>query len=268
VILPADIKVRSFLGQDAISFSEIGTLARCEKAWYYSYATEREETAPSKAMALGTDTHAAWGQWHMDGVLEVTPETADSTAFWLMDRYAEFYAGDKIKCIDVEVPVAARLPGGPYFFGFADALFSYKRKLWVGELKTTQSLSNAEYLAQQLQTKLYCWAFRQMGVPVAGAMLDVIRSFRPVRKELPLADSFDRRWLPYSDAELVPAVAEAMAAVQVRRDLIPYAGPELGSPAVRVPLRNVGSSCSWCSHCAPCYGLDVGEVIAADSDAF
>lgn len=259
MILPADIKVRSFLGQDAISFSEIGTLARCEKAWHYSYATEREETAPSKAMQLGTDTHSLWGAYHMGDTMATQDDT--STAWWLMERYAEFYEGDKIKCIDVEVPVAAKLPMGPYFFGFADALFSYKRKLWVGELKTTQTLSNAEYLAQQLQTRLYVWAFRQMGVPVAGAMLDVIRSHRPVRKELPLADSFDRRWLPYTDAELVPAVAEAMAAVMVRNQL-----QGLGDMP-RVALRNVGSSCSWCSHCAPCFGLDVGEVIAAD-DSF
>ncbi len=266
MILPADIKVRSFLGQDAISFSEIGTLARCEKAWDYSYNTEREDTPASKAMQLGTDTHARWGDYHMYGTVPLPSEGAEETSAWLMQRYAEYYSDDKtgltksflLKCIDVEVPVAALLPAGPYFFGFADALFSYKRKLWVGELKTTQNLSNAEYLAQQLQTKLYVWAFRQMGVPVAGAMLDVIRSFRPVRKELPLADSFDRRWLPYSDAELIPAVLEAMSAVQIRKDI----------SAGRAPLRNVGSSCSWCSHCAPCFGLDVGEVIAAESDPF
>jgi hypothetical protein len=257
LILPADLKVRSFLGEDAISFSELGTLARCEKAWQYSYTGEREDSTASKAMQLGTDTHARWGTWLMDGT---TGPDDDSTAAWLIQRYALMYPAHRnpIKCIDVEVPVAAKLPGGPYFFGFADALLSYKRKLWVGELKTTQTLSNAEYLAQQAQTKLYVWAFRQMGVPVAGAMLDVIRSFKPVKKELPLSESFERRWLPYTDAELVPAVAEAMSAVLIRKQLV-----------TRTPLRNVGSSCSWCFHNAACFNLDVGEVIPADdADAF
>lgn len=260
MILPADLKPRSFLGEDAISFSEIGTLARCEKAWQYSYTGEREESSPSKAMALGTDTHARWGDYHMYGTVPLPSEGETETSAWLMQRYAEHYgASDKgLKCIDVEVPVVAQLPGGSNFFGFADALFSYKRKLWVGELKTTQSLSNAEFLSRQLQTRLYVWAFRQMGVPVAGAMLDVIRSFRPVRKELPLADSFDRRWLPYTDAELVPAVAEAMSAVMVRKQL-----QGMGDMP-RVPLKNIGSSCSWCYHCAACFDLDVGEVIEAD----
>ena len=259
MILPPDLKVRSFLGEDAISFSEIGTLARCETAWQYSYTGEREESTASKAMQLGTDTHTAWGAYHMDGELVADP---DATAGWLMERYARFYDDAGLRCIDVEVPLAAKLPGGPYFFGFADALFSYKRKLWVGELKTTQTLSNVEHLAQSLQTRLYVWAFRQMGVPVAGALLDVIRSYKPVRKELPLQDSFDRRWLPYSDSELVPAVAEAMSAVLIRKQLT-------GQGEVpRVALRNIGSSCSWCSHAAPCFGLDVGEVIPAESAEF
>lgn len=255
MILPADIKVRSFLGEDAISFSEIGTLARCEQAWVYAYATEREDSQPSAAMVLGTDTHTLWGDWHMHGAL--SPE--DTTAAWLMERYARYYKRDGVKCIDVEVPVVAKLPMGPYFFGFADALISYKRKLWVGELKTTQQLSNVDYLERTLQTPLYVWALRQMGVPVAGAMLDVIRSYKPVRKELPLEDSFARRWLPYTDGELVRSVARAMRAVHVRKELrgfgdMPY-----------VPLANVGSACSWCSYAAPCFGLDV--QIADESES-
>lgn len=256
MILPADIKVRSFLGADAVSFSEIGTLARCEAAWQYAYCGEREETGPSAAMALGTDTHALWGRWHMEGTLP----SEDTTAAWLMERYALRYPAHRnpLKCIDVEVPVAAKLPGGPYFFGFGDALFAYKRELWVGELKTTATLTNVDYLAQTLQTPLYVWALRQMGVPVVGAMLDVIRSYRPVRKELPLADSFDRRWHRWSDSELVPKVAEAMSANLVRQDL------ESGR---RIPLRNVGSSCSWCSSNAQCFGLDV-EIADESDDAF
>lgn len=244
---------RAFLGQDAISFSEIGTLARCEKAWTYSYDTEREDTGASKAMQLGTDTHALWGAWHMGE----SSTSENETAIWLMRRYAEQYDGDTLRMLDVEVPVAAKLPGGQYFFGWADGLAMYKRQLWVVELKTTQTLSNAEYLQQTLQTRLYVWALRQMGTPVVGALLDVIRSYKPVRKDLPLADSFERRWNRYSDPELVPAVAEAMSAVLVRRQLKDHE---------RVPLRNVGSSCSWCSHCAPCYGLDVTILPEAGDD--
>lgn len=252
-LLPADIEPRSFLGADAISFSEIGTLARCEQAWSYAYDTERERTPASKAMTLGKDTDELYGAYHMGR--DATSE--NDTAMWLMQRYAEHYAKDKLRMVDVQVPVVAKLPAGPYFFGFADGLAMYKRQLWLVELKTTQTLSNADYLEKTLQTRLYCWALRQMGVPVVGAMLDVIRSFRPVRKELPLADSFDRRWNKYTDPQLVPAVAEAMAAVAVRRQL---------QDAERVPLKNIGSACSWCSSQAVCFGLDV--EILPESDEF
>lgn len=254
-LLPSDIEPRSFLGADAISFSEIGTLARCEQAWMYAYNTERESTPASKAMALGTDTHALWGAWHIGQ--DATSE--NETALWLMSRYAEFYAKDGVRMIDVEVPVVAKLPAGPYFFGFVDGLATYKRQLWAVELKTTQTLSNADYLERTLQTRLYVWALRQMGVPVVGAMLDVIRSYRPVRKELALAESFDRRWTKYTDAQLMPAVAEAMAAVQVRNDLTGM------GDRVRVPLKNIGSACSWCSSQAACFGLDV-EILPESDD--
>jgi hypothetical protein len=252
MLLPAAIDPRSFLGQDAVSFSEIGTLARCEAAWNYSYgAPDRERTPPTAAMSLGKDTDALYGAYHMgqDAYSE------NETAMWLMRRYAEYYKGDKVRMLDVQVPVAALLPAGPYFFGFADGLAMYRRQLWVVELKTTQVLSNVDYLERTLQTRLYVWALRQMGMPVVGAMLDVIRSFKPVRKELPLAESFDRRWAKYSDAELMPAVAEAMAAVAVRRQL---------ADRVRVPLKNIGSSCSWCSSNAVCFNLDVEILPEAD----
>lgn len=254
MILPAELDPRSFLGADAISFSEIGTLARCEAAWQYGYDTERERTLPSAAMSLGKDTDELYGAYHMGR--DATSE--NDTAMWLMHRYAEFYAKDGVRMVDVQVPVLAKLPAGPYFFGFADGLAMYRRQLWLVELKTTQNLSNADYLERTLQTRLYVWALRQMGVNVVGAMLDVIRSFRPVRKELPLADSFDRRWTRYSDAQLVPAVAEAMAAVQVRRQL---------KDQERVALKNLGSSCSWCSSQAACWGLDV-EILAESDDTF
>lgn len=246
LLLPTE--PRAFLGADAISFSEIGTLARCEQAWHYAYATEHERTPASKAMALGTDFHAAWGEWHLGG----DPAPDNETAAWLLDRYARYYADSDWNVIDVELPVAAKLPFGPYFFGFVDGLAMYRRELWVVELKTTQTLSNADYLERTLQTRLYVWALRQMGVPVVGAMLDVVRSYRPVRKELELSESFDRRTTRYSDAELVPAVAEALSAVEVRKQL-----RGMSECAPRVPLKNIGSACSWCSSQAACFGLDV-----------
>src|ERR1044072_6942197 len=147
LLLPTE--PRAFLGQDAISFSEMGTLARCEKAWSYSYNTEREDSGATKAMQLGTDTHALYAAFHMGQ--DATSE--NETSLWLMRRYAEFYKGDGARMVDVELPVVANLPAGPYFFGFVDGLAVYNRELWAVELKTTQTLSNVDYLSQTLQTR-------------------------------------------------------------------------------------------------------------------
>lgn len=255
MILPTS--ARAFLGADALSFSEIGTLARCEKAWEFSYRGEREETPASKAMALGSEIHRLIGTYHMTGVLDATD---DELAAWLLARYAERYESDKTTYIGVEWPLVAKLPGykAPYFFGYADGLFVEQREMWVDETKSTATLTNADYLVEQLQTPLYVWALRQMGYPVVGARLDVIRTHKPVKKELPLDESFDRRWRKWSDEELEAPLAEVAAAVQIRRDL------EAG---FRAPLRNVGSACSWCSHQAPCYGLGV-TVLPEEVAAF
>lgn len=255
MILPSE--PRAFLGPDAISFSEAATLARCEQAWVYSYTGTREKSQSSKAMQLGSDTHEMWGRWHMDHEFH-SDEPETDIAYWLMDRYSEYYTGDGLVCLGVEWPVVAKLPwfGAPYFFGFADALMMYRREIWLTELKTTATLSNVEYLARTLQMPLYVAALREMGIPVAGAMLDVIRNHKPVRKELPLEESFARRWLRDPELQIPRALAQARRACIVRTDLLP--GRHGGDPDQ--PLRNVGSSCSWCSHQPECFDLCV-EVL-------
>lgn len=255
MLLPADLRARSFLGADAISFSELSTLARCEAAWVFGYTGERESGSPSKAMALGTELHARWGAWWTGGDWHAGE---DEKAQWLLDRYAERYVPESIDITMLynELPVAARLPWGPWFHGFVDGLVvDGNGEMWVAELKSTDSLSKVTHLLRSLQMPLYVWATRSMGYPVVGAMLDVIRTFKPVRKELPLEESFDRRWIRTSDEDIAGALAQAMRATKARRELL----------AGEAPLKNVGPACSWCFANAVCYGLDV-ELEDEDTD--
>lgn len=255
MLLPSDLEPRSFLGADAISFSEFGTLARCEAAWVYGYTGEREPNNPSAAMKLGSELHRLWGNWWTGGDWTATE---DEKASWLMSRYAERYVPESmnITMLENEKPMAALLPAGPWFFGFADGLVvDDNGEMWVAELKTTDSLSKVTHLTRSNQMPLYIWAARAMGYPVVGAMLDVIRTFKPVKKDLALEESFDRRWLRFEDGEIERAVAEMGSAVRIRREL---------SAGERAPIRAVGPSCSWCFCVSPCFGLDV--EIADDED--
>ena len=261
-MLPTD--PRAFLGRDAVSYSEIGTLARCEQAWKYGYDSDTERSPASKAMALGTELHRLWGHYHLDPDSPRHLDTEDDTARWLMERYVQYY--DRLPMVAVEQPVILKLAGGPNFFGFADGLFeddgavefesAAPGELWAAELKTTGNLSNVAHMLQSLQTKLYVAALRDMGFPVVGVMLDVIRTFRPVKKELPLPESFQRHWLRWSDEEIDGALDEVASALTSR----------IALQSGRRPLRNIGPSCSWCSHMAPCFGLELDILDEDDPD--
>lgn len=284
MMLPAGIEIRSVLGADAISFSELGTLARCEQAWVYGYTGVRERSQPSKAQALGTEIHRLWGAFWRDGVLL---DSENEVAARVMDRYARHYGQDgTLTCIGIEVPAAARLPWGPYFFGFIDGLFDVEGLdvpdgLYVGEAKSADKLASATHLVQSPQTPLYVWTLRQMGLPVVGAFIDILRTSNAAPKvetkaqaykrlrsagvsvaeatersaterlelgEAPLEESFDRRWLLGPELLDIPrAIAQARRASGVRRQLLD------GEP----PLRAVGPSCSWCFAQATCFGLEV-----------
>lgn len=294
MILPAGLEPRAFLGADAMSNSELSTLSRCEQAWVLGYTGEREKSAASKAMALGTEVHRLWGQWWMTGD---HLESEDQTADVLMGRYVRHYNGHRyfsqVRCVATEVPVAARFSWGNWFFGFADGLFEVRDMygvpdgLYVGEAKTAAQLSAVTYLVQSTQTPLYVWAFRQMGLPVLGSFVDVLRTtgnepqvetkadcYKRLRRvnvaagiketkaetedridaerlqlgEPPLAESFDRRFLLEGDGlDIAGAIGQARRASGVRRQLL------AGEP----PLKNIGPSCSWCFAQPTCFGLDV-----------
>ena len=253
MLLPSDLEPRAFLGADAVSFSELSTLSRCEAAWSFGYTGEREKSAPSTAMKLGTELHRLWGQYQMD---QPYLDTEDEKAQWLMERYAEHY-DCRLNMLAVEVPVAARFSWGPYFFGWADGLLVDENgEMWVAELKTTDSLSKVTSLLQSPQMPLYVWALRQMGYPVIGAVLDVIRTFKPVKKELPLEESFDRRWLTEgAGLDIAGALGQARRACGVRRQLLG------GDP----PLKSISPACSWCFAMPACFGLDV-ELADEDTE--
>jgi len=253
VLLPSDLEPRAFLGEDAISFSELSTLARCEAAWKFGYGnTEREKSNPSAAMKLGSEVHRLWGAWWTGGDFSTADgdrDTGDEKAQWLMERYRDRYFEetlDRLTMLEVEKPLVAKHVS--WFFGFADGLLVDENgEMWIAELKTTDSLSKVTSLLQSAQMPLYVWAARQMGYPVVGSMLDVIRTFKPVRKELPLEESFDRRWIRTSDEDIDGALAQLTRAWWTRRDI----------RNGEAPLRNVGPACSWCFACAPCFQLDV-----------
>lgn len=287
MLLPADLEPRAVLGPNSVSYSELSSLADCENKWTLQYTGDRERFAPTKNMALGTEIHRLWGLWWDGGNWE---NTEDQTALWVMRRYAQHYATSTmhLEMRQIEPLIWFQMPDGTWFFGYADGLVydTSTGEYWNAEAKSAAQLTASVYLEQQLQQKLYVLAWRSRGVPVVGSMLDVLcttgadqvetqadaykrhraagkstleaaqlKKTDRLKVELPLAESFDRRWLRYSDGDLLRALGEAHSAVSRRGDL---------RSGHLLPMRSVGWSCDRCFVQPQCFNLDVGEVIAAD----
>src|SRR5882672_354163 len=109
---------RVFLGQNAISYSEMSTLAACEWKWKALYDGPKKEGDSSPAMELGSEMHRLLGLWWGHSALEWRGNTENPTADWLMDRYDEHYMqqSDPLIMEQVEIPFAVKLPWGPYLF--------------------------------------------------------------------------------------------------------------------------------------------------------
>lgn len=294
-MLPSDLEPRAILGADSVSYSELSSLASCENRWVLQYTGPREPSGATKNMQLGTEIHRLLGAWWGGA----WPESEDPTAQWVMERYIRHYGAQvDLTMKQVEAPICFRLPDGTWFFGYADGLVlnELTGEYWNVEFKSAGQLSAAVYLEQQIQQKLYVLAWRSMGINVVGSMLDVLCTtgadkqeskadcYRRLRQaniaagiketkaeteerveaarltiETPLAESFDRRWLRYSDAELIDALDETRSALARRRDL---------RSGLMRPMRSVGFNCGSCFQQAPCFGLDVDLAPDASDEAF
>ncbi len=275
MILPADLDPRSYLGVDALSYSELSTLAKCEKNWQLKYNDHIEIESTSEAMERGTELHRLLGMWWGCEAPEFL-DTEDETAAWLMDRYDQHYTAEAAPLImkAINIPFAVPLPGGSYLFGWFDGLvYNYETKeYWIVEFKTMGSWSRMHQLPVDKQITLYIWAANQMGLNVKGVMFDALLTTHWKTEEgevyksgprkgepkdyHPPADSFRREWVTRTDEEIQECLDEVKSACHVRTRL---------SFKLRAPIRNVGQHCGYCDYMPECYGISLELVDTADS---
>lgn len=258
MMLPAAIEPRAFLGPNALSYSELSTLAHCEKKWDLTYgATERENYEPSDAMKLGTEMHRLLGEWWItpkDGV----SFTEYDTAGYLIQRYDEHYGPDRgdYTMIATEIPFAVRWRGS-WLFGFFDGLLRdvTTGEYWLVEFKTMSDWSRLNQLPQDKQISFYLLAASLMGLNVQGVMFDAIKTYKWV-KDRPAAESFERHWVRRTPEQLQEFQAELYSSVGRRDEL---------SLNLEYPIRNVGKACDWCSVMPECYGIQI-DLLDTDAD--
>lgn len=241
-----------------IDFSSLQNLAGCQWRWYQRYVLggpDRPGTAAQLGTYMGELTGMFWegGDWRAyhaaaadqfrvvgeEGTEAFHPEWVYK-AYWLMERYEEYYGEerDSVKVLGTEVFFKLRLPGRyGYLCGAIDQLWEIDGRVWIRECKTMADWSKMDQHERSHQTTFYLWAGQQLGYEPWGILLDGIRTYRWKRDAHPAADSFERRWLDRGPVHIENAIKEAGKGLSLARELI---------SGRLLPLRNIADQCSWC----------------------
>lgn len=235
-------------------------MGACEKKFHYRYI-QRLEAEPTAAMSKGKLFHRAALAWWAGGDWETEIKSAGEEwisanpeadrlpdwipdCAWLVERYVHVYAGerDQVEVIGTEVPFRLRLPDRyAWLVGSMDMVIRVAGRVWVVEIKTMGDWDRLESYAWDPQITLYHWAAGELGLAPWGILLEGARTYR-WKNPRPAEESFQRRWLDRSPAQ----IAEALADV----DSVLLRAKELARG--RRPVRNVGRDCNWCEFRDPC----------------
>lgn len=265
MILPAFTNAREFLGQHALSYSEMQAITHCENKWDLIYNTkDREEYPSTPQMELGTLLHARLNCWWGHGSGDLCAEE-NETADWLMDRYDEVYHGTNMEMIAVNVPFAVQY-GGTWLFGWFDGIIqdTVTKDLWVYEAKSMGNWTRLNQLPKDKQVTLYIYAARRSGYDVKGVMYDALLTtvWKTQEGEVyksgprkgepkdyhPPADSFRQEFVVRTDEEIEQFLFEVDSIVSRRTELF---------WRWSMPMLNVGQACDRCPVQPQCFGIDL-----------
>ena len=186
--------------QGRVSYTELDTLAQCEKKYSYKYLL-RQKSGQTPAMWKGSLVHDVVGPWWDSerDIHEILDEQlaaagadtpldqaiVDDTR-WLLDRYQRVYWEDRanksLRVIGQELKFQQQLPkmaADVVLVGYVDQLVLDRRGgLWLVERKTMNDWQRLELLPADRQIDLYIWLARSCGLPVQGVLFDAIRTYR------------------------------------------------------------------------------------------
>lgn len=165
----------------ALHFSELQTLASCERRWVYKYALGSNDEVGNGAY-LGTLLHLGLAQWLNRGGVELpstwrSEEHSDSAepgalvtyslsdfdpevvekARWLLGRYAAHYGSEppsSWRVISTEQHLTAQTPWGT-LAGTADAIVEIDGNLWLIEHKSYGSKGRLNWVQVDPQLGVY-----------------------------------------------------------------------------------------------------------------
>lgn len=256
-----------------IRITELGTMATCERKWWYRYGDPEasHDDESSIAMTKGTLVHAMWGDWWMNRggvdatrVMDAIPEDRRELiteeimedAVWLMGRYAQVYGPhlDEWEMVENEVELKGVIDGLDCE-GRADGLIRHVEsgRLFLAECKTMRDWRRLDILTVDPQITHYWTLARAMGHDIDGVLYDAIRTYRWKRDEHkhPPEETVRRLFIDRT-IEQSRMAADELHAFHDRR--LALTQPSQGNQRKTLPLRHIDAqTCSWCSFRPRCW---------------
>lgn len=201
---------------EQINYSELSTLASCERKWWYGYNSDYVESEENKrGLHLGTLLHLFHDRWMkrelMEGALYLPEAWTDdintggkpgeprtltiaefseeviTDALWLMDRWVKHYGIEPPSDWDVlatEEWLTADI-GGVQLVGRHDGLIRVNGDLWLNEVKSYRSKGRLDSVQVEPQPSTYVKLVEaNYGETITGIMYDGIYTYH-WKPELP-----------------------------------------------------------------------------------
>lgn len=178
------------------SYTELSTVAECERRWAYKYLWRQSFETP-ESWQRGTLFHEMAGRWWdqpevamAEVIVNVRRDYPDHSiesfdlASWLARRYEQYYSDDRAGAVVIgrELRFERELPGtGVTVVSYVDQLEVDRDGLWWPvERKTMKDWRRLQQLEVDPQTATYLWIVRETftGMPIEGLKYDAIRTYQ------------------------------------------------------------------------------------------
>lgn len=177
--------------------SMLKTFKRCPKQTQYKYVERLKPRMMGKPLRQGdwmhklAETDAKGGDWQQTHALmtakynQLFDEEKDAVGDLptecarLWRSYLWHYESDPWTVLEVEFMVEVEMPDGSIFRAKFDLLVENQYGLWIVDHKWNKTLPGLTMRMLDIQSPLYVWAARRMGIPVKGFIWNYCRRKAP-----------------------------------------------------------------------------------------
>jgi hypothetical protein len=180
-----------------ITHSAVGCFQECRVKWDYRYRREIVPKEPQTALGFGTAIHAGLEFWFKHGMAKGAVEAGVASGAEqglkvedlckvqvLLEAYTENYKEEPFEVVEVEKTLCVGLRNPRTlkysrtfrYMGKVDGLVKMDGGYYILEHKTASDIGQSylDSLEIKPQTALYAAAMEETGVPVRGAIYDII----------------------------------------------------------------------------------------------